>query len=183
MLLADAQQPPDITDIEKDGVASNTAKSVIALMHPKDCSLPENTRFWSEKRSWLATHYHLRRGYLHDLQRLGRIISGNAIGLVLAGGGAKGFAHIGVYVALLEENIPIDWVGGTSIGATVAAAISLDKPDQIKKHLRKAAFTNPTKDLALWPIVSLMTGKRVRFMIENAIQDFIGKRDIMMEDG
>jgi len=182
VLLADAQQSTDITDIEKDGVASNTAKSVIALIHPKDFHLPENTINWIEKRPWLKTHYHLRRGNLHDLQRLGRIISGNAIGLVLAGGGAKGFAHIGVYLALMEENIPIDLVGGTSIGATVAAAISLDKPINLKKHMRKAAFTNPTKDFAAWPMVSLMTGKRVKFMIENAIYDFTGKRDVQMED-
>ena len=43
------------------------------------------------------------------------------VGLVLAGGGAKGFYHIGVIKALEENNIPIDYVAGTSMGAIVGA--------------------------------------------------------------
>ena len=43
------------------------------------------------------------------------------VGLVLAGGGAKGFYHIGVIKALEEHNIPIDYVAGTSMGAIVGA--------------------------------------------------------------
>jgi NTE family protein len=43
------------------------------------------------------------------------------IGLVLGGGGAKGAAHIGVLKVLEEQNIPVDYIGGTSMGAIVAA--------------------------------------------------------------
>ena len=43
------------------------------------------------------------------------------VGLVLAGGGAKGFYHIGVIKALEENNIPIDYIAGTSMGAIVGA--------------------------------------------------------------
>lgn len=43
------------------------------------------------------------------------------IGLVLSGGGAKGFAHIGVLKVLEKEGIPIDYIGGTSMGAVVGA--------------------------------------------------------------
>ncbi len=46
--------------------------------------------------------------------------SGQKVGLVLSGGGAKGLAHIGVIMALEENDIPIDYVVGTSIGAIVA---------------------------------------------------------------
>ena len=42
-----------------------------------------------------------------------------SVGLVLSGGGAKGIAHIGVIKALEENNIPIDYVAGTSMGAIV----------------------------------------------------------------
>lgn len=45
--------------------------------------------------------------------------SGQSVGLVLSGGGAKGIAHIGVIKALEEHNIPIDYVAGTSMGAIV----------------------------------------------------------------
>ena len=42
-----------------------------------------------------------------------------SVGLVLSGGGAKGIAHIGVIQALEENNIPIDYIAGTSMGAIV----------------------------------------------------------------
>ena len=41
------------------------------------------------------------------------------VGLVLSGGGAKGIAHIGVIQALEENDIPIDYITGTSMGAIV----------------------------------------------------------------
>ncbi len=41
------------------------------------------------------------------------------IGLVLSGGGAKGFAHIGVLKVLEEAGIKIDYIGGTSMGAVI----------------------------------------------------------------
>ena len=41
------------------------------------------------------------------------------VGLVMSGGGAKGITHIGVIKALEENNIPIDYVAGTSMGAIV----------------------------------------------------------------
>jgi len=45
--------------------------------------------------------------------------SGQKVGLVLSGGGAKGLAHIGVIKALEENNIPIDYIAGTSMGAII----------------------------------------------------------------
>ncbi|KAI1425421.1 patatin-like phospholipase [Xylaria sp. FL1777] len=52
-----------------------------------------------------------------DFQRLARRLCGKSIGLVLGGGGARGIAHIGVIKAIEEAGIPIDIVGGTSMGA------------------------------------------------------------------
>lgn len=46
------------------------------------------------------------------------------VGLVLSGGGAKGFAHIGVLKVLEENNIPIDYISGTSIGALIGLLYS-----------------------------------------------------------
>lgn len=45
----------------------------------------------------------------------------SGVGLVLSGGGAKGIAHIGVIKALEENNIPIDYVAGTSMGAVIGS--------------------------------------------------------------
>lgn len=53
------------------------------------------------------------------------IMCGQSVGLVLSGGGAKGLAHIGVIKALEENRVPIDYVGGTSIGAIVGGLYSM----------------------------------------------------------
>ncbi|MGL6065864.1 MAG: patatin-like phospholipase family protein, partial [Cetobacterium sp.] len=56
------------------------------------------------------------------------------IGLVLSGGGAKGFAHIGVLKVLEKNNIKVDYITGTSMGALIGALYSAGyTPDQIEK--------------------------------------------------
>jgi len=53
------------------------------------------------------------------------LLEGQSVGLVLSGGGSKGLAHIGVLKALEEEGIPIDYIGGTSMGAIVGACYAM----------------------------------------------------------
>lgn len=56
------------------------------------------------------------------------------VGLVLSGGGAKGFAYIGLLKVLEEVNMPIDYIGGSSMGAIIAALYSVGySPETIKK--------------------------------------------------
>ena len=61
-----------------------------------------------------------------DFHRLARRLCGKSVGLVLGGGGARGLAHVGVIRALEESGIPIDIVGGTSIGSFVGALYARD---------------------------------------------------------
>lgn len=61
-----------------------------------------------------------------DFHRLARRLCGKAVGLVLGGGGARGIAHVGVIRALEEAGIPVDVVGGTSIGAFIGALYAWD---------------------------------------------------------
>ncbi len=56
-----------------------------------------------------------------DFARMARFLTGTAIGLVLGGGGARGCAHVGMIQAMHEAGIPIDLIGGTSIGALMGA--------------------------------------------------------------
>lgn len=57
------------------------------------------------------------------------------IGLVLSGGGAKGLTHIGVIRALEENNIPIDYVTGTSMGAIIGALYAMGySPDDMENY-------------------------------------------------
>lgn len=62
----------------------------------------------------------------NDFMRLARLLSGQAVGLVLGGGGARGFSHLGVLRALQENGIPIDMIGGTSIGSFIGGLYARD---------------------------------------------------------
>lgn len=78
---------------------------------------------------WLATrpvtlHHHLATGSAADFDRVARFLTGRAVGIVLAGGGALGCAHLGVMRALREARVPIDFLGGASAGAAMAAAVA-----------------------------------------------------------
>lgn len=61
-----------------------------------------------------------------DFHRLARRLCGRSIGLVLGGGGARGISHVGVIRALEEAGIPVDIVGGTSIGAFIGGLYARD---------------------------------------------------------
>ncbi|MFA6581558.1 MAG: patatin-like phospholipase family protein, partial [Paludibacter sp.] len=63
------------------------------------------------------------------------------VGLVLSGGGAKGITHIGVIKALEENNIPIDYIAGTSMGAIVGGLYAMGlTPDQMVDILKSNDF-------------------------------------------
>jgi len=97
-----------------------------------------------------------------DCARLARVMSGRSVGLVFSGGGARAFAHIGAVKAIRERNIPIDFVGGTSMGGVVAACVAMGWDDaEIDRRIRKSFVeTNPLGDFNL-PVVALVKGKRV----------------------
>ncbi len=67
-------------------------------------------------------------------------MSRKKIGLALSGGGARGFAHIGVLKALIENEIPIDVIAGTSAGAIVGGAFAsgMQVADIIRMEIRSA---------------------------------------------
>ena len=97
-----------------------------------------------------------------DCRRLARTMSGKSVGLVLSGGGARAYAHIGVIRALREANCPIDFIGGASMGAIVAAAFASGWDDaEIDRRIRKAFVeSNPLSDYRL-PVVGLVKGHKV----------------------
>jgi NTE family protein len=123
----------------------------------------------------VADHLHLRHEMDADIARLARIQSHTAIGLVLAGGGARGLAHLGVYQALRERGIEIDFVGGTSIGAVMATLVASDRslPD-ITAIARNSFSVNPTRDFNFVPMLSLIKGRRLRGILERALNELLG---------
>ncbi len=105
-------------------------------------------------------HWHHVEGI--DCDRLARTMAGKSIGLVMSGGGARAYAHIGVVRAMRELGIPIDFVGGASMGAVIAGCVSMGWDDEeIDYRIRKAfVSSNPLGDYTL-PVVGMVKGLRV----------------------
>jgi predicted acylesterase/phospholipase RssA/CRP-like cAMP-binding protein len=103
--------------------------------------------------------YHVRRGVAGDMPRLARILSGRALGLVLGGGGSRGFAHLGVFRALDELGVPIDLVGGSSIGSVMATLPAMDVPIGEMIPLVERQFAGLLDYTP--PLVSIIAGRRV----------------------
>jgi len=101
-------------------------------------------------------------------------VSGRALGLVLAAGAARGLAHFGVYKAMHEAGLAVDWVGGTSIGAIMGACIA--KGWEIDELLAngRAAFTgaSPFGDYTI-PLISLLRGRRFERLLEKFLSGCI----------
>nr|WP_315244429.1 patatin-like phospholipase family protein [uncultured Albidiferax sp.] len=178
LLLADATQPPVLHPSEIQFLRNRPPLTVIAdillLLHPADQTSPRGTAAWLARRP-VAGHIHIRPDVPRDMARLARIQSRTAVGLVLAGGGARGLAHLGVLRALQERGIEVDWVGGTSIGAVMATYAASDQPlDKVMANARRAFATNPTGDFNLFPVLSLIKGLRLKRILRTAVEELVG---------
>jgi NTE family protein len=137
----------------------------LLLLHPpgNQNDLPEH---FSLKSGLFESHHHLRLGRGDDVRRLARFVAGRAVGLVLGGGGARGFAHIGIVKALAEAQVPFDYLGGSSMGAIIAAGLALEWTiDELTERMREAFVkSNPISDYTL-PLIALVRGKKVSALL------------------
>ncbi|HUY27696.1 MAG TPA: patatin-like phospholipase family protein [Candidatus Binataceae bacterium] len=133
----------------------------LVIVHPRDAlSAAHSGEIFG--RLPAAHRWHLRAANASDLARLARLIAGRAVGIVLSGGGARGFAHLGVLAALKEAGIEIDLYAGASMGAIIAATAALEwDQGQALEHLIPAFVTsNPLGDYTI-PVIALARGRRV----------------------
>ncbi len=143
----------------------------LALLHPAQTALPGNLACWRSERD-VERVYPLRAGNNDDFSRLARYLTGQAVGVVLGGGGARGFAHLGVLKALEHSNIPVDIIGGNSMGALIGA--------QYAKGLSLEDIREQTMAFALGgerptlPVISLLSGRR----LERDLRKMFGDQDI-----
>jgi NTE family protein len=107
--------------------------------------------------------FHLRREQRSDVERLARVMTGQAVGLVLSGGAARAYAHVGVIRALREADVPIDLIGGSSMGAVIGAGVAMGWDDaELDWRLRKAFVeSSPVDDIA-FPMIAMTHGNKVR---------------------
>lgn len=111
---------------------------------------------------------------MSDFARLARRLCGKSIGIVLGGGGARGIAHLGVLRALADEGIPIDMVGGTSIGSFVGGLYAREG-DLVSTYGRAKRFSGRMSTLwriltdLTYPVVAYTTGSSLASLLR--IQD------------
>ncbi|MEM1328310.1 MAG: cyclic nucleotide-binding and patatin-like phospholipase domain-containing protein [Bacteroidota bacterium] len=146
----------------------------LVLLHKDANRLPENTAHHLDLRE-VDLHHHIRWEKEGDFARLSRFITGKTIGLVLAGGGAKGLAHVGVYQRLKEEGIEIDMLGGTSIGAAIAGAIAMDlSVKELVEKCRDAFVVEKPLSKRALPLVSFISDTR----LNRVMKKHYGNRNI-----
>jgi NTE family protein len=121
---------------------------------------PQPLSAWVDLLEARATHLIDAPGF-DATAALARGLSGASVGLVLSGGGARGFAHIGVLDELLSAGVSIDRVAGTSMGAYIAGLFALGlSPDEIAARCHEEfVVRNPMNDYTI-PLVALTRGQK-----------------------
>uniref|UniRef100_A0A673XYJ6 lysophospholipase n=1 Tax=Salmo trutta TaxID=8032 RepID=A0A673XYJ6_SALTR len=177
------------------------AQKQLVLLHREDGPPPQGTVDWLNMRSWISKHLHLscphrvfskrslpklREMYERafqkppdchsDFSRLARVLTGNTIALVLGGGGARGCSQVGILRAINEAGIPVDMVGGTSIGSLMGALYAEEKSSsRMRVRAREWAmgmgsiFKN-VFDLT-YPVTSMFSGASFNNSISSVFKD------------
>lgn len=166
---ADADEAPGANEVVLAHEAPECRVELV-LMHPAATSTPSGTARWLTPGRF-AQHHHVRQADPAHLRSLGRRLAGRAIGLVLSGGGARGFAHLGVWRALEEAGVDVDHLGGSSMGALLAAAFGLGITAD-EGHAHAATFADPRRlfDLTL-PVTALFRSAKLRRFITSFYGD------------
>ena len=163
---------PELGDMEThfDEVwkTSHPPQRSLVLLRPAAAGRPHGTARWLRQRS-VDRHFHARDDNLADAGRLARLLTGHGIGLVLGGGGARGFAHVGVLRTLEEAGVTIDFLGGTSMGAFVSGLFALGHDAAECQAIMRRNFSG-LLDVTL-PLVSLVAGRRIESNLESVFGD------------
>ncbi|XP_011480200.1 patatin-like phospholipase domain-containing protein 7 isoform X3 [Oryzias latipes] len=195
------EQDPAVGELERmlEGSAVRAQKQLV-LLHREDGPPPQGTVEWLNMRSWISRHLHLscpRRVFSKrslpkllelyqrvfekpadrhsDFSRLARVLTGNAIALILGGGGARGCSQVGIMRALSEAGIPVDLIGGTSIGSLMGALYAEDRShSRMRVRAREWAMEMTSvykKFLDLtYPVTSMFSGSSFNSSINNVFK-------------
>jgi predicted acylesterase/phospholipase RssA/CRP-like cAMP-binding protein len=146
---------------QRADLGNRSARVELAVVHPGSTTRPRGGAAYLELPG-LARLHHVRAGDPGHAERLARWLCNRPVGLVLGGGGAFGIAHVGVLKALEEFRVPIDIVGGTSMGAIFAGGPALGwSADAIMDEVRsifssRFALYDPTI-----PVQAILAGKKL----------------------
>lgn len=176
LLLVDARRQPAMTSVVQT-ILDNEIKAPIEVVLLHDDEFHGDTKpfGWRELLHCKRHHQH-HGGYdASNLAHIARMITGHALGVVFGGGGARGFAHLGLIRALEERGISIDLVGGVSIGAFIGALVAKGRKFDDIQHIMRETFVehNYLNDYTL-SRVSLIRGRK----LFNHLEEVLGETHI-----
>ncbi|MEM7588856.1 MAG: patatin-like phospholipase family protein [Myxococcota bacterium] len=150
---------------------STRQQTDLVLIHADPSILPSNTKQWLSTRR-VRMHHHVHMQTEEHMQRQVRLLTQGSIGLVLGGGGARGFSHLGVAQALQKNRIPVDVLGGTSSGALVSANLAMGKSAEDILHQAEEIFQkqSPLRKNSI-PLVSFFDGKPIERIFDDLFSD------------
>lgn len=153
------------------GVLDAQRRTDLILLRDPRMSRPANTNVWLDAIQ-PGRWFHAVEGDQGDAERMARVVTGCAVGVVMSGGGARAYAHIGALRALHEAKVPVDFVGGSSMGAVVAAGPALGwSQEELEERIRKAFVqSDPLSDLT-FPMLAMTKAKKVARLLEEAYGD------------
>ena len=175
LLLASAEDPPPSKDqlSALSGISSSTRRELV--LTNKSGPVEGRMQQWLALLPTIGGWHHVSAGSSRDISRLARLIVGQGIGLMLGGGGARTFAHIGVLRAMAEAGIAIDVIGGVSGGAVIGAQLASGlTPQEIKQRAHGEFIGRGSLLDFTVPVVSLIRGQRFR----NMLIRYFGERSI-----
>jgi predicted acylesterase/phospholipase RssA/CRP-like cAMP-binding protein len=176
VIVGNANQDPQPGEIETELIArlppdATQSKTLVLIQENGN---PSGTQRWLDPRK-VDQHHHVRLGNREDFARVARFLTGRAVGLTLGGGFARGLAHIGVFRALAECNIPLDAVGGASMGGLIGALWASGwSNERILEEIRTGC-RDSFNDMTL-PFIAFKSGRKfsdlvARFFGEARIED------------
>ena len=150
-------------------IAGTAAGCDLVLLAPMPAG---RTALWLEQAEPTAHHLVYEAAYELGAARVARRIAGRSLGLVLSGGGARGFAHIGAIAAITDAGYDIDRLGGCSMGAFIAAMAGLGlETDQIRDHCHEELVRRtPFNDWTV-PRFALIRSRKAGRMLDRVFGD------------
>lgn len=160
IVIADAAATPAMTPMLERLRSGSNARVPVDLVLIGTEGLTTDVLGWRECTR-AGAHYFARPGHAGDVASIARQMTGRGIGLVLGGGGARGFAHIGLMRALHELKLPVDVLGGASMGAFFAALMACGKDYVEVTEIARSSFVehNYLNDY-MFPTVALIRGRK-----------------------
>jgi lysophospholipid hydrolase len=175
LVVGDAKADPNLGEIEAEVLGEHNAHGSptwLVLVHGAED--PSGTKHWLDARTdshILERHFHVRLGQSEGYERVVRSLTGRAIGLTLGGGFARSLAHVGVYRAFTDLGIPVDAIGGASMGALVGALLAMGWDSERIVREVSAGCANPYFGDLTFPFIAFKSGKKLSKLVRSLFGD------------